>query len=159
MLQNGRNQRFAGQGAGGNNRFAPFRRRQGNNFFLNKRYQRVGSQFGSHHGGKSIAVNRQRSAGRNPAGIGTAHNQRTAAAHFFMHQPDGIMFIIVRTQRIGTDQFGAAGIFMGRRKLVRLHFVNHDPNAAQSQLPGGFRTSQPGAGNMYNLFLHLFSPP
>ena len=64
--------------------------------------------------GKTVPVNGQGSSRRNFCCIGAGHNQRTGKTHFLMHQPNGIMLKIVRTERIGTNQLGKVGIFVSR---------------------------------------------
>ena len=64
-------------------------------------------------GGKSVAVDRQRAAGRHLIGVGGAHDQRAQPAHFGMQQPDRIVGGIIGAERIGADQFGKAVGAMG----------------------------------------------
>ena len=51
-------------------------------------------------GGETVAVDRQRAAGRQLVGVGRAHHQRVEPAHFGMQQADGVMR---RCRRSGTS--------------------------------------------------------
>jgi hypothetical protein len=48
--------------------------------------------------GKSVAVDRQRAAGRNLVGVGGAHDQRAQPAHFGVQQPDRVVGGVVGTK-------------------------------------------------------------
>ena len=59
-------------------------------------------------GGKAVAVDRERAAGRHLVGVGRAHDQRAQPAHFGVQQADGVVGGIVGAERVGADQFGEA---------------------------------------------------
>ena len=93
-------------------------------------------------GGKPVAVDRQRAAGRNLVGVGRAHDQRAQPAHFGMQQPDRIVGGIVGAERIGADQFGEAIGSVRFGHPDRTHLVQDHGNAGIGDLPGGFRAGE-----------------
>ena len=81
-------------------------------------------------------------------GIGTAHNQRIAAAHLFMQQANRVVLVIVRPEGIGADQLRQLIGFMGVGIFDRAHFMDDDVMTGTGDLPCGFGPSQSAADNM-----------
>ena len=100
-------------------------------------------------GGKSVAVDRQRAAGRHLVGVGGAHDQRAQPAHFGVQQPDRIVGGVVGAKRIGADEFGEAVGAMGLGHPCRAHLVQDDADARLGDLPGGFRAGEAGADDVH----------
>ena len=100
-------------------------------------------------GGKSVAVHRQRAAGRHLIGVGGAHDQRAQPAHFGVQQPDRVVGGVVGAERIGADEFGEAVGAVGLGHPAGAHLVQHDADARLGDLPGGFRAGEAGADDMY----------
>ena len=61
-------------------------------------------------GGKAVAVDRQRAAGRHLIGVGRAHDQRAEPAHLLVQQADRVVLLVVGAERIGADQFGEPSV-------------------------------------------------
>ncbi len=141
-------QRRRGEGAGRDDDLSPVRRRQAGDFLAADGDQRVGFQGASHRGGKAVAIDRQRAAGGNLIGVGSAHDQRAEAAHLRVQQADGVVLGVVRAERVGTHQFGQPLGPMGVGHPYRSHFVQHHTAAGIGHLPGGFRASKAGANDM-----------
>ncbi len=144
--------RLAEVRAGGDDGAAPFRRRQGGNFFARDPDTGMLFQHFGDGGGKTVAVHRQGAARRQLVGVGGAHHQRAGAPHFFMQQAHGIVLGIVGTEGIGTDQFRQRIGLMGLGTPEGPHFVQNHFHAALGGLPGSFRTGQAAADDVKGFF-------
>ena len=100
-------------------------------------------------GGKAVAVDRERAAGRHLVGVGRAHDQRAEPAHLLVQEPDGALRSrIVGAERVGADQFGKlSGLVRGGR-ADRPHLVQHHGHAAARDLPGGLGAGEAAADDM-----------
>ncbi len=96
-----------GQRAAGDDDLVPIGRRQARHFLAADRDQRLGFQRLGHAFGESVAVDRQRAAGRHLVGVGATHDQRVHRPHFPMQHADGVACGVVRAERVRADQFGA----------------------------------------------------
>ena len=113
-----------------------------------ERDERLRRQRRRHGRGKSVAVDRQRAAGRHLVAVGRAHDQRAEPAHFRVQQADRVVILVVGAERIRADQFGVAvGLVRGGR-AQRPHLVQHDRHAGLRQLPGGFRAGEAAADDV-----------
>ena len=92
--------------------------------------------------GKSVAVDRQRAAGRHLVGVGRAHDQRAQPAHLGMQQADRVVGGVVGAEGIGADELGEAFGAVRLGHPLRAHLVQHDGNAGVGDLPGGFRAGK-----------------
>ena len=101
-----------------------------------------------HGGGKALAVDRQRAAGRHLVGVGRAHDQRAEPPHFGMQQADGIVGGVVGAEGIGADQLGQAIGLMRLGHPHRAHLVQHDAAAGFGRLPGGLGAGEAAADDM-----------
>ena len=102
-------------------------------------------------GGEDIPVHCQRTAGRHAGGLlGTAYSRWLPShLHFQLEQagrqsPGGSAL-----QRIGADQLGKAGTFMGGRKLARFLFVQVYLHTGVRQPQRGFAPRQTGTDHVY----------
>ena len=105
--------------------------------------QRFGFERRRDLGGKAVAVDGERAAGRQFVGIGGAHDQRAAAAHFGMQQADRAALGIVGAERVRTDQFGELSGFMNRRGVDAAAF--HAARQARRGAPIATRLPSPKA--------------
>ena len=67
-------------------------------------------------------------------------NQRAAAAHLLVQQPDGVVFEVVGAKAVGADEFGKAIGVVGIGGTDGAHFVQHHFGARLGGLPGGLGT-------------------
>ena len=146
--------RGRGQRTGGDDRLVPVGRRQAGNLLSHDRNQRMGFDLRGDGGRKAVAVNRQRTASRNLAGVAAGHDERTCKPHLGMKQPDRIGLGVVGTEGIGADQFGQPFGFVGIRPTHRAHFVQDDRHARLGDLPSGFRTGKSAADNVNGVCAH-----
>ena len=102
-------------------------------------------------GGKAVAVDRERAAGRHLVGVGRAHDQRAEPAHLGVQQADGVVVRVVGAERVRADELGeAVGLVRGGR-AQRPHLVQHDRHAGLRELPGGLRAGEAAADDMDRL--------
>ena len=99
-------ERRRGEGAGGHDDVVPIRRRQSGDLLAPDVDQRMGGKCGGHGRGKTLAVDRQRAAGRNLIAVGGVHDQGAEPAHFLVQKPDRVVIAVVRAERVGTDKLG-----------------------------------------------------
>ena len=131
------------QSSGGSCDFAAF-----------ERNQRVRAQRRRDRGGKAVAVDRQRAAGRHLVLVGGTHHQRAEPAHFGMQQADRVVVFVVGAERVRADQFGKAVGLVGRRLPLRPHLVQRHRHARLRELPGGLRARQSAADDMDGFQCH-----
>ena len=142
-----------GERAGGDDDAVPFVRRHGD-FAARQRDERMGGERRRDRGGKSVAIDRQRAAGRHLVGIGRAHHQRAEPAHFLMQQADRVVLLVVGAERIRADQFGiAVGLVRGGR-AQRPHLMQRDRHAGLRELPGSLGAGEAAADDMDGLVGH-----
>ena len=104
---------------------------------------------------KTMAVNGQAAAGFHAGSIGSGDDHAIQTAQFFLQQTNSV-FQTVTAQGVGADQLRKIFGVMGRRLLLRAHFVQFYMNAALGQLPCSFRTGQTGTDYFYSS--HITSP-
>ena len=97
----------------------------------------LGEQRLLHRRREAVAVDRERAARRHAMRIGGAHDQRAAAPHLLVQQPDRVVLDIVGAERVGAHQLGEAVGDMRRGAAHRPHLVQHDGHAGARQLPSG----------------------
>ena len=105
-------ERRRGEGAGRDDHAVPVRGRVAD-FLAADRDQRVRLDRRRHGGGKALAVDRERAAGRHLVGVAAAHDQRAEPAHLLVQQADRVGLAVVGAERIGADELGQ------RLRLVR----------------------------------------
>ena len=138
QVQDGLRQGRGSQGTGRDNDIVPVRWRQPLDLFAQNGDQGVGFEPGGDGRRKALPVHGQRAARRHLMDVGTAEDDRVAAAHLGMEQANGIMLPIVRPERVGTDQFGQSLGLMGLGAAHGAHLVQDDRHARLSRLPGRF---------------------
>jgi hypothetical protein len=65
-----------------------------------------------------------------------------------MQQTNGVLFRVVGTKRIGTDQFRQPVRHVGIRAAHGPHFMQYHRNAATRDLPRGFRPGQSASNDV-----------
>ena len=140
-----------GEGPGGDHDAVPIVGRQAGDFLAADFDERVGLDLRLDGGGKSVPVDRQRAARGNLVDVGGGHDDRAAAAHFGVEQADGVVFPVVRPERVGADELGEAFGLMRIGAAHRAHLVQNDGDAGLGRLPGGLGTGQSAANDMNGL--------
>ena len=97
---------------------------------------RVFGQRGGYAFCKGIAVNCQGTTGRQAVFVGHGHDQPVRRAHFPMQQANGVLFIIVRAERIRAYHFRQMSGAVGKGFDLGAHLVDHDFDAHVGGLPG-----------------------
>ena len=139
QLQDGFGQGRGGQGAGGDDDIVPILGRQAGDLLALDRDKRMGVQTVRHGLGETLAINRQRAAGRHLMGVATGHDDGVERTHFSVQQPHRVVFPVVRTEGVGTDQFGERVCVMGvGGHAGPAHLVDYDRHTGARNLPGGF---------------------
>ena len=110
--------------------------------------QRLVLKRRSDRGGKAIAVDRKRSAGRQHVGVGRAHHQRAEPAHFLVQEADGAALRVVGAERVRANELGEISRLVHCGRAQRPHFVQHHGHAAARELPGRLRTGEAAADNV-----------
>ena len=142
--------RRRGERAGGDDDAVPVRRRL-EDFLAADVDQRLALDRRGDRGGKALAVDGERSAGRQLVGVGRAHHQRTEPPHLGMQKPDGASFRVVGAERVRTNQLGELSGLVHGGRANRPHFVQHHGHAAARDLPGGLGTGKAAADDMDGL--------
>ena len=93
-------QRRRGEGAGRDDDAVPLRRRQPRSPRARISISGCAVERRRDGGGKAVAVDRERAAGRHLVGVGRAHDQRAEPAHLLVQQADGV---VSRDRRSGTS--------------------------------------------------------
>ncbi len=137
-----------GEGACGDDHAVPVGGGRAGHLFANDGDVGMGFQGLGDRGRKAIAVHGQGAARRHLVGVRLAQDQRTAAAHLRVQEPDGVIGPIVGPERVGTDQFGQVAALVGGGAAVRAHLVQHGVGAGLGDLPGGFAAGQAAANDM-----------
>ena len=101
-------------------------------------------------GRELVPVHGQRAAGGHAGTLGGVQQAGAQGAHFQLEQAGGRVGAL-GFQRVGTDQLGKAGAFVGGGKPGGLLLVQVDGDAAACQPERGFAAGQPGAddGNLH----------
>jgi hypothetical protein len=68
-----------------------------------------------------------------------------------MQETDRIGLGVVGAKGVGADQLGEAVRLMRLGHALGAHFVQHDWDAALSDLPGGFGARKPAADHVYGM--------
>ena len=76
------------------------------------------------------------------------HDHRSAPPHFFMEHTDRVGGVIVRAERVGTNEFGELVGLVRRRAADRAHLVQHDLYAGPGDLPGRLAAGEAAADDM-----------
>ncbi|MCY1556868.1 hypothetical protein D9M68_936650 [compost metagenome] len=97
---------------------------------------------------EAVPIDGQRTASRQFVLVGRAHDDRAAAAHFFMQEANGVMLVVVRAEAVGTNQFGETVGAVRVGGAHRTHFVNDDLGAGLSRLPCGLGAGETAANDM-----------
>jgi hypothetical protein len=113
-LGDGVGQCWRGQRSGGDDDAVPIGRGQSGDFFAADLDQRLRGERRGDGGGKSVAIHRQRAAGRNLIGVRRAHDKRAQPTHFLVQKPDGVEVLVIGTEGIRTNQLGKRGGLMSR---------------------------------------------
>ena len=91
-----------------------------------------------------LAIDGQRSAGRDARLIGGAHDDRAEPPHLLFEQADGVIELVA-AEGVAADELGElVGLVDGRRPH-RPHLVENDPYAGGGGLPGCLAAGQPAA--------------
>ena len=98
--------------------------------------------------GKTVAVDRERTAGRHLVGVGRAHDQRAEPAHFGVQQADGVVGGVVGAEGVGADELGQTVGAVRLGHPLGAHLMQHDGDAGIGDLPGGFRAGEARADDM-----------
>ncbi len=115
-----------GERAGRDDDAVPILRRQAGDLAALERDQRMARNALGDLGGKAVAVHRQRAARRQLMRVARRHDQRAAAAHFLMQQPDRVGFPLVRAEGVGADQLGETAGLMRLGHADGAHLVQDD---------------------------------
>ena len=94
---------------------------------------------------KPFAIHRQGPSGGQTVAVAHFHDQPARLRISQCSRPDGILLIVVGTERVRTDHFGQLVGAMRESALGRAHFVQNHRNPACCRLPGRFRACQPAA--------------
>ena len=122
--------------------------RRHRDFAALERNQRLRRERRRYRCGKSVAVDRQRAAGRHLIGIGRPHHQRAEPAHFRVQQADRVVVLVVGAERVRADELGVAvGLVRGGRPQ-RPHLVQHDRHAGLRELPGSLGAGEAAADDV-----------
>ena len=135
-----------GQGAAGDQHRGAFVK--GGHFLTVYRDIRVLFHHLRDGGGKDIAVHGQRTACRHAGGLGSLQKMAAHLLHFELEQA-GCRIRALGFQRIGADQLGKAGAFMGGRKLARFLFVQVHLHTGVCQPQRGSAPRQTGTDHVY----------
>jgi hypothetical protein len=115
----------------------------------------MAGECGGNRCGKSVAVDRKRAAGGHLVCIRGVHDDRSEPAHFGVQEADGVVFMIVGTKRIRTNQLGITVGFVDGCRTQRPHFMQDDRNAGLRQLPGRLGPGEAAPDDMNGLKLAL----
>ena len=129
QFADGVGERRRGQRPGRDDDVVPVRGRQAGDFGATDLDQGMVVQRLGDGGGKPVAIDRQRAAGRHLVGVGRAHDQRAQPAHFGMQQADRIVGGVIGTKRIGAHQFGQTIGAMGFGHPAGTHLVQDNADA------------------------------
>ncbi len=152
-------ERRRGQRAGGDDDVVPVVRRQGGDFAALDPNERLARDRRLDRGGKAVAIDRQRAAGRHLMGVGRAHDERTERAHLAVDDADRVVLRVVGAKGIGADELGEALGAVRFGAALRAHFVQNDGNAGLGDLPGRFAAGQAAADDVNGAHGGLVAKP
>ena len=118
------------------------------------RDQRMRFDLGRHGGGKTVAVDGERAAGRNLVAIAGPHDQRAGKPHLGMQQPDRIGLGVVGAEGVRADQLGKAVALVRLGAANGAHLVQHDRHASLGRLPRRFRAGEAAADDVDGIDAH-----
>ena len=127
--------------------------RQIRNLFASNLNQGMRFQRGGDSLRETVPVHRQRATRRDLMGIAHGHDERLHPPHFRMQQTDRIGLRIIRTERVGADEFGQPVGLVRISAAHRAHFMENNGHAEICGLPRGFRTGHTAADDV-NGFCH-----
>ena len=136
-----------GEGAGGDDHLAPLGRRRADLAALDGDAG-MGRDAGGDLGREAVPVHRQRASRGSLVGVAAAQDQRVQPAHLGMKQPDGVVFPVIRPERVRTDQFGQEFGLVGVGRHERAHFMKHHARAGVRRLPRGLAAGESAADDM-----------
>ena len=110
--------------------------------------QRLAFERRGDGGGKAVAIDRERAAGRQLVGVGGVHHQRAEPAHLGVQEADGAAVRIIGAERVRADEFGELPGFMRGGRAHRAHLVQHHGHAAARDLPGSLGAGEAAADDM-----------
>ena len=137
----------------GDNHQAVIRAWQGRHLLAAHLDRRLGGDGRFHVAGKSVAIDSQGTSGRHLVAIGSRHDDGIGASQFLVEQAHGIRGGIIRSERVGTYQFGKGVGPVSIAGAERTHLVEHGLPAPARDLPGGLAPRQATANDM-NRFGH-----
>ena len=109
---------------------------------------------GRHGGGKAVAVDGERAAGRHLVAIAGPHDQRAGKPHLGMQQPDRIGLGVVGAEGVRADQLGKAVALVRLGAANGAHLVQHDRHARLGRLPRRFRAGEAAADDVDGIDAH-----
>jgi hypothetical protein len=99
----------------------------------------MGAQGVCHRLREGIAVNGERTAGRQAVCLGGRHDQPARLPHLPVQETNGIPFVIVRAEGVRADHLGKVAGAMGEGRDLGAHFMDMDAHAKLGRLPCGLR--------------------
>ncbi len=136
------------QRAGGDDDVVPVLRRQAGHLAAFDGHERLGFQRGLNGGGKAVAIDRQRAAGRHLVLVGRAQDQGVQPPHLLVQQADGVGLGIVGAEGVGADQFGQPVGLVRLGRSQRPHLVQHDGQSPAGDLPSGLAAGETAADDV-----------
>ena len=100
-----------------------------------------------HLGGEPVPIDRQRRAGRHPAGVGRAHHHRAEPPHLFLEQPDGVIELVA-AERVAAHQLGELVGLVHVGAAHRPHLVDDHRDAERGRLPRRLAAGQTAADDV-----------
>ena len=97
--------------------------------------QRVVAQRLRHVTREGVTVDGEGAARGQAVTVGHRHDQPVSGAHFPMQKADGVLFVVIRAQRVGADHLGQVAGAMGEGAGLGAHFMDHHGHAHIGGLP------------------------
>ena len=135
-----------GQGARGENPVAFVRqlinlfKRHGN---ILMRINLCGDPFG-----KNLAIHSQSTARWQAMFFRAFHDQTVRGTHFPMQKPHSVLFVIIRTEGVGTDHLAKIARLMRKGFHLGPHLMQHNLDALVRRLPSRLRASHASANDV-----------
>ena len=108
----------------------------------------VGHQRSRYRFRERITIHGQRATGGQAVLLGHLHDQPVSRPHFPMQQAHGVLFVIIRPERVGTDHLGQMAGPMRKGCHLGPHFVDDHLQPHVGGLPGCFRSGHAAADDM-----------